>query len=261
MRVSELRKKASAKNVILNIKFDRRTNRKRLLISAIAIIAILLTLLLEDFIPEILLTIVPVIGASYILITLSIVLVLNEKHVIRNNIILISLAVLSVLFKGMHWPGSSFLLVCSVLAIAIGYFFYSFKIYYSVQNNKYLRIVGVIASIVITVTSIGTVFKFMHWPGAGIAIYIGLPVFMIVTFIVLITLPNSGYIKWEPEHRRIFTHRLIIIWIFLLSFAVFKILLSEEAQRSLFENESSRSFPYNMENYTIPDAEGLETDQ
>ncbi|MFC2089203.1 hypothetical protein ACFLT1_00395 [Bacteroidota bacterium] len=254
-------KPGSPKDVILNIKFDKKSNRRRLILSIFSILAITLCIVFEMSVPDIVFTIVNIVGATYLLITLSIVLVLNEKHIVRNNVILITMAILSIIFKGFHWSGSSTLLIGSVITIAIGYFFYSFKIYYSVQDNKYLRIVGVIASIVITITSIGTVFKYMHWPGAAIGIYVGLPVFIVVTFIVLITLPNSGYIKWSAEHRKIFTQRFMIIWIFLFLFAAFKFLLPEQVERNIFTIDVSESQPYNMIDYPIPDAEGLEKGQ
>jgi len=129
---------------------------------------------------------------------------------------------------------------------------------YTIKNNRYLRIVSTIASFFLFIMALGTVFKFQHWPGAGIMIQISLLPSIIFTMIVLVTLPGSSYIQWEKKHKILFSKKLLIPWIFFMLFTASVLLLPRNITRQLFSADSDAKAPFAMKTYDIEQKDGLE---
>jgi hypothetical protein len=90
----------------------------------------------------------------------------------------ISLALffLGFMFKAMHWPGASILIVVSLIAMSF-YFLFVKKTF---QKNVILQVV---LSITIFVCLIGVMFRFQHWNGTAILKYSS--AFLIVISLIL----------------------------------------------------------------------------
>ncbi|MCF8226616.1 MAG: hypothetical protein K9J30_12130 [Bacteroidales bacterium] len=85
------------------------------------------------------------------------------------------ISILGALFKIQHWPGANVLITVGLVVLALVFLpmFASVRIKKARKNgepiDKKLLISGVIAGALLT---LGTLFKIMHWPGAGIVILV-----------------------------------------------------------------------------------------
>lgn len=86
-----------------------------------------------------------------------------------------SLLAVAALFKIQHWPGASIMLVLGFFFLC--FFFLPSAVYVLNAENKtdkkhlFMKLSGLISSVVFL---LGILFKVMHWPGAGVALAVGL---------------------------------------------------------------------------------------
>jgi hypothetical protein len=76
-------------------------------------------------------------------------------------------------FKLMHWPGASIMIVLGAALLVLGY--YPLLLYYKLReapgNESLLHLSGYLG---MTLTTVGVLFKIMHWPSANILLWSGL---------------------------------------------------------------------------------------
>jgi len=157
--------------------------------------------------------------------------------------------IFATFFKVQHWPGAGALLVTgwSLLAAAYLPLFIIVRIRDTRKENKKVRwglyIAGMISGIIIIT---GTLFKIMHWPGAGIMLGIaGLTAILVFIPVLIISAVND---KVNPVQS--FT-----ILVFALSFlALITMTFVLNISKSVLG-----SFSLTMENNTLL-AEQLQTD-
>jgi hypothetical protein len=99
------------------------------------------------------------------------------------------IAILGTMFKVQHWPGASIMLVLGLVGLALVFLpaFARYRIRDARQKNepinKGLWIGGIAAGMLVI---IGTLFKIMHWPGAGIALIISWSMLAVVILPLLV---------------------------------------------------------------------------
>ncbi len=88
---------------------------------------------------------------------------------------LISLLVmlLGVIFKSLHWPGASMLLSAGMLMTVFGFLPFYFRSSYLEMKERTRPVYYVMGYITLSLLLLGTLFKTQHWPGAGIALTVG----------------------------------------------------------------------------------------
>jgi hypothetical protein len=83
------------------------------------------------------------------------------------------LTIIGSIFKSLHWAGSGILLAVGVLLIVLGflplYFLTSFREQPELKNPVY----PIVGYVTLAMLLLGSLFKIMHWPGAGIIILVG----------------------------------------------------------------------------------------
>ncbi|MCF8465308.1 MAG: hypothetical protein K9G41_10725 [Flavobacteriales bacterium] len=79
------------------------------------------------------------------------------------------------IFKLMHWPGASIMMVLGSGLLVLGYLpmILAHKLKESPKDEALLHIGGFVG---LTMTSIGVLFKVMHWPGASVTLLGGMAV-------------------------------------------------------------------------------------
>ncbi|MDB5257626.1 MAG: hypothetical protein JWM14_2321 [Chitinophagaceae bacterium] len=83
------------------------------------------------------------------------------------------LVFVGLIFKMMHWPGAGPILVLSLTALSLVYFWGGFY-FLSDANLKHQKIaLSIIAGAVFGMACIGILFRLMYWPGAKPMLYIG----------------------------------------------------------------------------------------
>lgn len=103
-----------------------------------------------------------------------------KNTLIKSGLISTVLTLLGVLFKIMHWPGASIMLVLGVAAF--GLLFIPLLIVLKFKDeakpvDKWVLSIGLGLGMI---TSIGVLFKVMHWPFANILILSSLSAFILI---------------------------------------------------------------------------------
>jgi hypothetical protein len=182
---------------------------------------------------------------------LGLVIAIPDKGMVRNLWILIALIIVGFSFKRFHLPGSGLILVSAGGTLAAGSFLFSIRLLLTVKKNPYLKWIGFISSLLICIATLSVIFKYQHWVGTGILIQASLIPIILLTIIVLLTLPSSGFIQWSTEHKHILTRRLLIPWVYFLILISLNLLLPPAISRNIFEDEIRKVEPFEMRDYPI----------
>ncbi|HTF06081.1 MAG TPA: hypothetical protein VK826_18755, partial [Bacteroidia bacterium] len=104
---------------------------------------------------------------------------------ITGSIASVSL-VAGALFKIMHWPGASFMLILGTLVLSMFFIPYFFYVNLKEQTEKKSKVIAALGLLTALFLCAGALFKLMHWPGAivliggfGLFFLIFLPLYII----------------------------------------------------------------------------------
>jgi len=116
------------------------------------------------------------------------------------GIVAISLFMLGVLFRFMHWPGAALMLAFSMLVFNFGYFplqlIRDFRKAGSLLERSYV----VFRFLTLFIALFAFVFKILHWPGAGILLFMStylIPLLIIFYFIMRIRGKGQIPFQWN----------------------------------------------------------------
>lgn len=222
-----------------------------------------LLILLMLIIPGAIFEIMPLVIAPSVslLLFLGVMVFFSDRKTIIRIMILLSFLILGFIMKKNRLPGAGMLISIALGILAAGSLIMGINILLTQKDNLYFRIVGFVCSFLISLCSLAIMFKYQHWPLAGILSYMSLIPIIVVTLFVLITLPNSGFINWKKEQKHIFTRKILIPWVFFLLFMALRLLLPMHVQKKIFEKDPTTIEPFNMFPYAIEMKDGMEEDQ
>ncbi|MBN2632645.1 MAG: hypothetical protein JXR66_03750 [Bacteroidales bacterium] len=217
--------------------------------SALGLFALLL---IQIFIPVIIPDIV--IGLTLLFLFINI-LVLGLLFLKPRDwgLIFIVIVLIGLFFRSMRWPLAGVLLTIGFAGLGIFSLFNARLFILRFRNNKFLSYIGFSFSIILSITSLGLLFKNMHWPLAGLLSSIGLGLFIPYLFAFVFTLPASDYINWTSEERKVFFSAIIIPTTFVFLIALLMFVLPE------FWNNIMRLpiQPFEMYDFELIDKPGL----
>ena len=98
--------------------------------------------------------------------------------------IILLVVIIGLIFKLMHWPFAGLILTISLTSLAMFYIASAFNAFEDKDKNRGL---SVVCGIFMSITTIGILFKFMHWPMANIQLLVGaipLPILFLVTLLL-----------------------------------------------------------------------------
>jgi hypothetical protein len=121
------------------------------------------------------------------------------------------------LFKIMHWPGASILLILGVFLFCFYFLPAALMNSYREQGSKY-KLLYIVTFIVFGIGMMGTLFKIMHWPGAIIFLLLSIP----LPFVLFLPV----YLYQTREEKKNETRNLLGIVFGLTFLAVFSVLLA-----------------------------------
>jgi hypothetical protein len=84
---------------------------------------------------------------------------------------------------------------------------------------------------------------------------------LLLTLIVLTTLPNSGFISWSKNYKEILTKRILIPWVFLLLFIAAREVLPSDISNKIFSKSNTEYPAFFMNDYEIDFKEIQKADQ
>ena len=190
-----------------------RSRKLKLILPGFFILIILATYLYIQFIGYIdLLDHLLAIGLSGLIITYFLSVKLYSWPVSSFLIVF-----LGMFFKKEHWPYANYLLTCGTLFLGILSFWNSEKFMVTFRNNAFLKWIGCIAGIIVTVFMIGLLAGYQHLPGRVWFSYSGCIMFILLVLAIVFTLPNSNYIEWSLIERKVFFRTVLMPMIFVFA--------------------------------------------
>lgn len=94
------------------------------------------------------------------------------------------MTIIGALFKIMHWPGASIIMVLGFMIVVLGFLPAYFILSYREQTEKPNIIFPLVGYLSLLIVFTGAVFKIMHWPGAGMLLRASV-IFLLVGFLPL----------------------------------------------------------------------------
>lgn len=176
-----------------------------------------------------------------------------------NLIVLTFVIILGLLFKRFHMAGAGMIMTLSILLSAVFMLIIAIRAL-RIKDNRYLSIVIFSCGLILAATSVSFVFKIQHWVGAGSFIMIMVPIFIIATLIILLTLPGSNFIEWTRQQKRILLRGILVPWLFFIYIIATTLLIPPYNQFKpfFFLKEDTTKVNFYMEDYEVENRNGLE---
>jgi len=149
-----------------------------------------------------------------------------KKFIYIFGVVIINIFMFGALFKPMHWPGASILIVLALGLFSIVFLPMAFIQSYKDNGKKYksLYIAGFICCFI---TFIGAMFKIQHWPGAAWFLMIGIP----LPFIYFLPL----YVYHHNKSKEKSMLNLLGVMFMMVYVALFTSILALNVSRNVLE--------------------------
>lgn len=202
---------------------------------------------------------IPAIVLLCLLIISSLVYVFIIRKIgeMRGIVVLLVFIVISILMQRMNISSSLINMIIVpgfILLTAVGLYMYGISCLLAINKNRFLKTVSFLAC---TITAFGSFIFFLKMTGEkvdNIELVYFIPAF-VMTLVVLLSLPISGYIRWNSLHKRIFK-KIAIAWVFfLLIFSIRFVYPDFFKQMVLREYKEYPEFY--LRDYEIPSKNGL----
>jgi hypothetical protein len=158
-------------------------------------------------------------------------------------------------FKRQHYPLAGTLITLGTFFLILVSLFNSVKFLITFRKNQFLKWIGCISGVIITLFMTGLVFRFQHWGGIirEYSAYAGSLLFVVTVFAIVFTLPNSNYVAWSPVERKVFSRSVLVPMIFVFGLITL-IFVFPDVFSSIFPR-GSLPLPWNsydIELYSLP---------
>lgn len=151
-----------------------------------------------------------------------------NKKVYVSGLVFLNVILLGAFFKIMHFPGAGISLIVGLGGFALVFYPMAWAALLKSTDDKLLKRVYHAAFISFLVVSVGALFKIMHWPGASIFLYVGLPLPFVLFLPVFVYYHHQRKLKTGNEFFGIF--------FFMLYMAVFSSVLALGMSRDALES-------------------------
>ena len=177
----------------------------------------------------------------------------------RRHIVYISMIILLFLafFMKLNALAGGGLLISSVgLTFSIGFLMLAIYTPLSLKRNVYLKLISSLAFLALFLVTAAITFKVQHWVGGNLLMKIHIFPLLILTILVLLTLPLSGFIEWRREHKDFFFKSILIPWVVFLLMASAQYVLPRNVYNSIFPTGQQKpDIHFHMEDYDLEDIE------
>lgn len=174
---------------------------------------------------------------------------------------LVPIAILALISKLMHYPGSGLLLIISFLSLAAFYFYASltYQLFPKQDpNSKY----GLLLATGYTLATIliGILFKLMFWPSSNMLLMIG-SISICIQLYLIISYRSSMPLETKGNTNKLLTRIIVFAiasWFFYLTPQSSIILLSYShdpelgrLKKQLYEDPNNEAFKQELEDYEL----------
>jgi len=136
------------------------------------------------------------------------------------GIVFLVMILVAIFFRRMRWPVTGILNTIGFSGLALFSFSYAAIFLQRFKHNAFLRFIGFASCTVLSIVSLGLLWKNQHWPSANIILNTGLGIFIPFLFAFVFTLPGSNYINWNKNERLLFFRVIVIPMIFVYTLCV-----------------------------------------
>ncbi len=162
-----------------------------------------------------------------------------KKSVYISGIISIITMMLGCMFKVMHWPGASILLVSSVFLFSFIFLPLGLKNNYDLMPFKKYKTLHIISFIVFFICIMGVLFKVMHWPGASVFLLLGILLPFVLFF--------PAYLYYTRDEEKAGNKNFLGIVLGLTFLAVFSVFLALTVSKQVVSSAVSSVNLYDNE--------------
>jgi len=192
------------------------------------------------------------------LLALIYIFILRKVGEMRGILVLLLFIIISVVLQRIEISSSAvqdLFLPGFIILTAVGLYMYGISCLFIIEKNNYLKTISFLAC---SITAFGSLLFFLKMTGEkvdNLELVYFIPAF-IMTLVVLLSLPISGYIHWSSLYKRILK-KVAISWIFFL--LVFSIRFIYPDFFKQIVNKEYKEYPeFFLKDYKIPDKNGLE---
>lgn len=200
-----------------------------------------------------------ILAMLFIMNTISVIVIYKKIDI--SILLLMAFSFVGLFFKKMHWPGSGSLIILgwAVPAILFLFIFYKRITEYEKSKNRFLNFFKNFICATITINFLGATFKVQHWPGGNLLMYIGLATSILSILILVFLLPNSNFLEWTKEHKKLFFRAFLIPLIYLSLLTSLSFVFPKTFEKLVISKSYVLENPFAIENYDIPLKEGMES--
>jgi len=169
------------------------------------------------------------------------------------GIVFLLMVIVAIFFRRMRWPVTGILFMIGFIGLAL--FSVSFAAIFlrKYKHNAFLRFIGFASCIVLSIVSLGLLWKILHWSLGNIILGVGLGAFIPFLFAFVFTLPGSNYINWNKSERLLFFRVIVIPMVFVFTLCVLMFVLPE-----LWTSITrSTLLPFNMSDFEFLNKPGI----
>jgi hypothetical protein len=144
----------------------------------------------------------------------ALVALLLKKYYNWSLVFLLGI-IIAIIFRSQRWPLTGLFFGFGFTGLGCISLFSSAIFFKKYNHIPFLKYIGFSSSIILSIVSLGLLWKNMHWPLAGLVLNSGLVVFIPFLFAFIFTLPGSNYVNWDKSERIVFFRAVIIPMTFL----------------------------------------------
>ncbi len=126
------------------------------------------------------------------------------------------LILIGVGFKFQHWPGAGIMVTLGAVLFALVYSVLLWIDKNKIAQNSYQKFVNLMTMLTMLIIMAGFLFKIQHWPGAGVGIFAGHILLILMIPILLVQASRET----DPVRKLNFNHNAVLL-IVLTAFALF----------------------------------------
>lgn len=130
-----------------------------------------------------------------------------KKRTLIVGVVSSFLLLIGILMKTQHWPGANVVIAVAAALFALGYSILLLRDKNAIAQNNNQKTVNIMTMVLMSVIMICFLFKAMHWPGAGIAGFIGNVLLLIMIPILFI----HGSKETDPVKKLNFYNEAILL--------------------------------------------------
>ena len=198
-----------------------KSPRRKKTITILILIAVLLLLV------TVILFVIPPIIQDFVFVILLLLTFLDIITIIwlstqsyNMGITFLLMIVAAIFFRRMRWPVTGMLFSIGFTGLACFSFILARTFLKRFDHNTFLKYIGFSSCIILSIVSMGLLWRNMRWPLAGVILNTGLVLFIPFLFAFVFTLPSSDYINWNKSERKIFFRAIIIPMAFVYALVV-----------------------------------------